>query len=155
LLLPQGLTPPYRGYFESNNTAFVNSKLIDKKGLVDFNGKGKYSDPKFVWNLTVGVTALKFLNSDKLGEKYENDLFVGDYSHGRLYHFDLDSSRTKFVLNGSLTNRIAHTSDDKDLAQIIFGSGFDAITDLDVGPDGYLYVVSLKGGKIFKIVPNT
>ncbi len=154
-LLPQGLIPPYRGYFENNNTTFVNSKLIDKKGLVDFNGKGKYSDPKFIWNLTVGVTALKFLNSDKLGEKYENDLFVGDYSHGRLYHFDLDSSRTKFVLNGSLTNRIAHTSDDKELAQIIFGSGFDAITDLDVGPDGYLYVVSLKGGKIYKIVPNT
>lgn len=154
LLLPQGLIPPYRGYFESEEDSLLNRKSLDKEALVDFNGRGGYSDPEFIWNLTVGVTALKFLDSDKLGEKYENDLFVGDYSHGRLYHFDLDSGRTKLVLNGSLTNKIAHTSSDAELGQIIFGSGFDAVTDLEVGPEGYLYVVSLKGGKIFKIVPN-
>jgi glucose/arabinose dehydrogenase len=154
LLLPQGLIPPYRGYFESDKDTLLNRKSIDKAELVDFDGRGEYSDPEFIWNLTVGLTALKFLDSDKLGEKYENDLFVGDYSHGRLYHFDLDSGRTKLALNGSLTNKIAHTSDNEELGQIIFGSGFEAVTDLEVGPDGYLYVVSLKSGKIFKIVPS-
>ena len=27
--------------------------------LSNFNGKGKYSDPEFIWNQTIGVTALK------------------------------------------------------------------------------------------------
>ena len=32
--------------------------------LVNFDGKGKYSDPQFVWKQTIGPTALGFLNSD-------------------------------------------------------------------------------------------
>jgi glucose/arabinose dehydrogenase len=99
------------------------------------------------------VTALKFFNSDKLGKKYENDLFVGDYSHGRIYHFDLTPDRTNLALNDSFSNKIASSSEGKEIGQIILGDGFDAITDLEVSPDGYLYVVSHKGGKIFKIVP--
>lgn len=35
-------------------------------GLEDFNGKGKYSDPEFIWKDTVGVTSIKFFNSDKM-----------------------------------------------------------------------------------------
>ena len=100
------------------------------------------------------MTALKFLDSDKLGKKYENDLFVGDYSHGRIYHFDLNSDRTRLALNDSLANKIAPTPERREIGQIIFGEGFDAVTDLEVGPDGYLYVVSHKGGKIFKIAPT-
>ena len=47
-------------------------------GLVDFGGRGKYSLPEFIWNQTAGVTAIKFLDSDKLGKDYQNDIFVGD-----------------------------------------------------------------------------
>ena len=35
--------------------------------FVDFNGKGKYSAPEFVWEKSIGPTALTFLASDKLG----------------------------------------------------------------------------------------
>ena len=34
--------------------------------LVNFDGKGKYSDPQFVWKQTIGPTALGFLNSVNL-----------------------------------------------------------------------------------------
>jgi hypothetical protein len=37
----------------------------------------------------------------------------------------------------------------------VFGEGFAGISDLEVGPDGYLYVVSLGQGKIFRIVPGS
>ncbi len=30
--------------------------------LVDFQGKGTYSEPEFVWNIPVGVTALLFFS---------------------------------------------------------------------------------------------
>jgi len=35
--------------------------------LVNFNGKGKYSDPEFIWKNRYGPTGLKFLDSSKLG----------------------------------------------------------------------------------------
>lgn len=155
MLFPQGLFPPYKGYLGIYKQIHSGSTSTGQGELLDFGGNGEYSDPEFIWNITVGVTALKFLDSDKLGKKYENDLFVGDYSHGRIYHFDLNSDRTRLALNGSLANKIASSPEGKEIGQIIFGEGFDAVTDLEVGPDGYLYVVSHKGGKIFKIIPST
>ena len=57
--------------------------------LVDFNGKEKYSPPEFMWFDDVGLTAIRFFNSDKLGKQYQNDMFVGDIINGNIYHFDL------------------------------------------------------------------
>ena len=121
------------------------------EGLVDFGGKGKYSVPEFTWYQSVGPTALKFLNSDKLGKKYENDIFVGD-SRGNIYHFELNQKRTALSLSGALTDKVADTNaENKDIE---FGSGFKTITDMQVGPDGYLYILSYYFGAIFRIVPT-
>ncbi len=119
--------------------------------LVDFNGMGHYSDPEFVWQDTVGVTAIKFLNSTALGEQYENDLFVGDINGGKLYHFDLNESRTELMLDGPLADKVA--DNDTELDSVIFGTGFHSITDIEVGPDGYLYVL-LYGGDLMRITPR-
>jgi glucose/arabinose dehydrogenase len=40
------------------------------------------------------------------------------------------------------------------LSKAFFEKGFGAITDIEVGPDGYLYVVSIGLGEIFRIVPS-
>ena len=53
--------------------------------LITFGGKGKYSDPEFVWIQPIGPTALKFLHSDTLGKQYENTIFTGDVDYGYLY----------------------------------------------------------------------
>ena len=116
--------------------------------LVDFDGRGKYSPPEFTWNQTVGVTSIKFLDSDKLGKDYQNDLFVGDVSRGNLYHFDLNEERNQLLLDGLLHDRVANNQDE--LQKVILAHGFNGITDIEVGPDGYLYVVSL-AGSIFRI----
>lgn len=152
-LLPQGLFPPYRGYFVNDKTNLIHSTDSDRQGLVDLKGEGKYSDPEFIWNMTVGVTALKFLNSDNLGKDYENDMFVADYNYGNLYHFDLTSDRTNLIFDEGNKDRVAKSLERSELNPILFGEGFDSITDIEVGPDGYLYVVSHKDGKIFRIVP--
>ena len=116
--------------------------------LVDFDGRGKYSLPEFTWNQTVGVTSIKFLDSDKLGKDYQNDLFVGDVSRGNLYHFDLNEERNQLLLDGLLHDRVANNQDE--LQKVILAHGFNGITDIEVGPDGYLYVVSF-AGSIFRI----
>ena len=90
--LIDGLTP-YTGYIKEGS----ENVTTDIRNLVDFGGKGKYSDPEFVWNQTVGVTGLKFLNSHELGKNYENDMFVGDL-RGNIYHFDLTADRTALKL---------------------------------------------------------
>jgi len=120
--------------------------------LVNFDGKGKYSDPEFSWTETVGPTKIKFLNSDKLGKSYENDMLVSDIKNGRIYHFDLNDRRDSLVLSGNLTDKVADT--DKELNDLIFCSGFGGITDMDVGLDGYLYVLSFGNGAIYKISPK-
>ena len=117
---------------------------------MDFGGRGKYSSPEFTWNRTVGPTDLKFVSTDKLGKKYENDMLVADVNNHRIYDFKLNKNRTALLLQGPLTDKVADS--DKEMADLIFAEGFDdIITDLDIGPDGYLYVVA---GKIFRIVPG-
>lgn len=154
MLYPQGLIAPYRGYIGIGNNSFIDGNEDYFRSFIDFQGRGKYSDPEFVWNMTVGVTALKFLDSEKLGEQYENDMFVADSNNGNLYHFDLSKDRTKLVFNGSVTDNMVHSLQRDELDTILFGEGFGSITDLEVGPDGYLYVVSYEEGKIFKIIPK-
>jgi glucose/arabinose dehydrogenase len=109
--------------------------------LVNINGKGTYRDPEFVWNQPVGPTALKFLNSEKLGQQYQNDMFVGDIINGNLYNFKLNEQRTGLLVGKVATNP----------QEIAFGNGFGGITDIQVGPDGYLYVLSYSGA-IYRIV---
>ena len=125
-------------------------------GFVNFNGKGKYSKPEFVWDKTVAPTALIFLDSDKLGKKYKNDIFVGSVKKGIIYHFDLSKDRKSLSISGDLADLVFNKKDDP--SKITFGKDFGIITDLRVSPfDGFLYVLSgLKGDKgvIYRIVPN-
>ena len=124
--------------------------LYHENGLVDFGGIGKYSSPEFTWRESLGPTAIKFLISDRIGTQYENDIFVGDISKGNIYHFDLNKDRTELVLEGPLADKVADTDDENEM--VIFGQGFGAITDMEVGPDGYLYIVGIQG-TIYRIVP--
>jgi aldose sugar dehydrogenase len=122
-------------------------------GLVNFNGKGNYHAPEFVWTSTVGPTAITFLNSDKLGKQYENDMFVGS-AKDTLYHFDMNKDRTALLLDGTLSDKIADS--ETEIEGITFGEGFGTITDIKAGPDGYLYVVTGvrdDHGTIYRIVP--
>jgi glucose/arabinose dehydrogenase len=121
---------------------------LDEKGkldmnpndLVDFNGRGTYSIPELTWIPPVAPTALKFFNSDKFGSQYKNDLFVADANTGSIYHFDMVNIRTELKLQGQLKDKIANTIDET--RDIIFANGFGRITDLEIGPDGLLYVLS-------------
>lgn len=126
---------------------------FDISKLVTFGGKGEYSEPKLVWGRTAGLTSLIFLNSDKLGTQYTNDIFISDVHNGRIYHFELNKDRTEFVLPKSLESKLLSSLNAPDMNEILFARGFGGITDLTVGPDGYLYVVSIGQGKIFRILP--
>ena len=139
--------------FYKNDLTGTGAKPDD---LVYF-GRGFYSDSKFEWVTTIGVTALKFLNTDKLGKKYENNMFVGDINNGLLYRFILNEGRDNVLINDSSLGDIKlladhEVNDPKENQPIVFGQGFGGITDIEVGSDGYLYVLSYTGS-LFRILP--
>jgi aldose sugar dehydrogenase len=109
-----------------------------------------YTDPKFSWLNVVGPTAIVFLDSTSLGSQYENDAFVGDINNGNLYHFRPNATRDGFLFSGAgLADLVADNN--AELDETIIGTGFAGITDLKIGPDGRLYVVSFGDGKIYAI----
>jgi glucose/arabinose dehydrogenase/plastocyanin len=121
-------------------------------------GKGSYAEPKLSWVTPIGITALKFLNSDKLGKQYQNNMFVGDINNGLLYRFILNDARDDISFDSGYTGNTAlladkEVNDPKENQPFIFGQGFGGITDIEVGPDGFLYVLSYTGS-LFRIVPS-
>jgi aldose sugar dehydrogenase len=147
-----------QGIWKLNQTREKDGLFEDIESIefVDFDGNGHYSDPEFVWDKPVAPTALVFLNSGKLGKDYENDMFVGSAKKGTLYHFKLDEDRKSFSLEGDLADLVLDKKDDTDM--IKFGENFGIITDLDIGPDGYLYILcefkDIHQGSIYRIIPK-
>jgi glucose/arabinose dehydrogenase len=108
--------------------------------LVNFGGHGNYNAPKFVWLNQVAPSAVKFINSTHYGSEFKADLLVGDANYGDIYYFKLDKSRQNLLLEGNLTDRIANNANE--LNNAIFAGGFGKVTDIEIGPDGLLYILS-------------
>jgi glucose/arabinose dehydrogenase len=141
-----------RGY-NIDQTEKQHFASLHPNDLVNFGGKGKYHFPQFTWFRKVVPAGITFLNSNRIGNLYKNDMFVADVINGNIYHFKLNPQRTGLLLpTGPLADGVANSSDS--LNQIIFGKGFGGITDLKVSPyDGYLYVLTFDQGIIYRIVP--
>jgi glucose/arabinose dehydrogenase len=129
-------------------------KKFNVNELVTFGGRGKYEEPKVVWAKSTGLTSIIFLDSDKLGAEYKDDIFVGDVHNGRIYHFKLNNERNDLLLPQSLAGKFIENPVNPGAEEIVFGDGFSGVTDLTVGPDGYLYIVSIGQGKVYRILPK-
>ncbi|MDX1371434.1 MAG: PQQ-dependent sugar dehydrogenase [Nitrososphaeraceae archaeon] len=146
----------------------ISQSGITEEDLVNFPNS-KYADPVFSWLPSLGITDIEFLNSSKLGDKYTNNIFVGDIGYktnGNLYYFEVDEERTgiKFVvddnINGGgnnqdrLLDKVANS--EEEISTISLGTNFGGITDIETGPDGFLYILTLDigsngEGKIYRI----
>jgi glucose/arabinose dehydrogenase len=127
----------------------ISRTSATESDLVMFEG-AHYADPVFSWRAPVGVTDIEFLNSALLGESYENNIFAGDINMGSLYYFEVNEARDGLVLEGSLADLVADNNGE--LSPVILGTGFRGITDIETGPDGYLYILSYSGN-VYRIVP--
>lgn len=140
---------------EDDSSSEATAAINPATDLVNFGGNSQYSDPEFVWTTPLGVTALKFLNSDKLGSQYQNTMFIGDTNSGWLYNFKLNPQRTGLMFgdDSPLADKVADTPDE--MQETMFGKGFGIITDIQVSPyDGNLYVLTY-AGSIFKIYSSS
>ena len=127
---------------------------ITAEDLVLFQGS-HYADPVFSWLRSEGVTDMEIFNSTSLGEKYAYNMFVGDINNGNLYFFTINGNRSGLDLGGipGLEDFVANNSEE--LNAVILGRGFSGgITDIQTGPDGYLYILTFSGD-LYRVVPGT
>ena len=129
----------------------VSASGSTESELVNFPGS-HYADPLLTWLDPVAVTDIEFLESSSLGESYSNNVFVGDNNDGNLYYFKVNPDRSGLVLD-NIPDLVV--DNEQELSSILFGNGFGPITDLETGPDGYLYVLSYDDGIIYRIVPSS
>jgi aldose sugar dehydrogenase len=133
-----------QGIWETNEN-FPGKVTSNGSGLLNYYNKGHYSHPEFTWfDPSTGPTAIIFHNSSKLAEKYLNNLFVSGFHDGNIYRFNLDKSRTGLLLDYPLEDKVANSKNET--REITFAHGFGGITDMKVGLDGYLYILSLYAG---------
>jgi aldose sugar dehydrogenase len=121
----------------------ISAAGISENNLVQFPGSN-YADPVFSWLESFGITDIEFLNSQELGQRYANNIFVGDITQGNLYFFEVNENRNGLNFNTQshpgLSDLVADTDDES--SSIMLGTGFTGITDIETGPDGFLYVLT-------------
>jgi hypothetical protein len=73
---------------------------------------------------------------------------------GDLYFFQINDNRNGLKLDifgSALSDKVVDNN--QEFSSIIFGTGFGGITDIKTGPDGFLYIVSIGDGAIYRIIP--
>lgn len=118
-----------------------------------------YSDPEFSWKFEVAPAAIGFVDGPALGPQFNGDLFMGgarDFLEGgHLFHFNLTGNREKIgVDDPRLDDRVADNLGKFDITEsesLLIGREFGVVTDLETGPNGNMFAVSLSNGAVYEI----
>lgn len=134
-----------------------------------------YGDPMFSWKHVISPAGIGFVRGQALGARYEGGLIVGtavdrdltgmqeatdpavrNASHGELFRFHLTGNRQKIAVDDpALDDRVADNPAHEDYfteqSTILLGTNFGIGTDIQTGPNGHLYVLSLTQGKLYEI----
>ena len=119
----------------------------------------QYTDPEFSWRYAVAPSTLGFVKGRGLGPQFESDMFVGasrtTLLNGYLFRFRFSANRQHFSFSDSrLADLVADNFDKFDLAEsesLVVGRDFGVTTDIQTGPNGNVFVVSLSNGSIYEI----
>ncbi|HEX6649554.1 MAG TPA: CHRD domain-containing protein, partial [Pyrinomonadaceae bacterium] len=119
----------------------------------------QYVDPEFSWKYALAPSPIGFVRGRGLGPQFEGDLFVGasrtTLLNGYLFRFKLTADRQHFSFSDPrLADRVADNVDKFDQTEsesLIIGKGFGITTDIQTGPNGNLFVVSLSNGAVYEI----
>jgi glucose/arabinose dehydrogenase len=118
-----------------------------------------YSPPEMAWKFEVAPGGIGFVVGRGLGPQYENDLIMGgarpDLEGGHLFHFNLTGNRRKIAVDDPrLEDRVADNLAKFEITEsesLLFGRNFGTVTDIQTGPDGRLYLVSIDHQKVYEI----
>ena len=151
------------GYFGLQQIRWLPTNIADTPAqalarLFSLPGS-HYSDPEFSWKFEVAPAGIGFLDSRDLGRRYKGDLFVGgarDFLEGgHLFRLNLTRDRRDIeTRDPRLADSVADNINKWEITEsetLLFGRNFGVGTDVQSGPDGELYVVSLSHGNVYEI----
>jgi glucose/arabinose dehydrogenase len=118
-----------------------------------------FSDPEMSWKFEVSPGGIGFMNGRALGPQYHGDLFVGGarpfLEGGHLFRLEITGNRRKVgVDDPRLEDRVADNLAKFEITEsesLLFGRNFGVITDIQTGPNGNLFLVSLSHGTVYEI----
>jgi hypothetical protein len=118
-----------------------------------------YKDPEFSWKWEVAPGGMAFVEGGALGAQYEGDLFVGAATPilegGYLFRFELTQDRMNFATSDPrLNDRVADNLAKHEITEsesLLIGRNFGTSTEIEVGPNGNLFVVSITNGAVYEI----
>lgn len=121
-----------------------------------------YSDPEFSWKYEVAPAGIGFIKGSALGPQYDGTLVMGGardlLGNGHLFRLRLTGNRRKVAVDDPrLEDRVADNLAKWDLTEsesLLFGTGFGVSTDVETGPNGNLFIVSLTHGTVYEIFRN-
>jgi glucose/arabinose dehydrogenase len=119
----------------------------------------RYKDPEFSWKWEVAPAGIGFVRGPGLGRQFAGDLFMGAATSllegGYLFHFDLTGNRRGIgVDDPRLRDRVADNLAKHEITEsesLLIGRNFGVGTDIETGPNGNLFVVSLSNGAIYEV----
>lgn len=138
------------------NTALTPQQALSRMFMLP---GAQYIDPEFSWKYAVAPSPIGFVKGRGLGPQFEGDLFVGasrtTLLNGFLFRFKLTSDRQHFSFTDPrLADRVADNVDKFDQTEsesLLIGKDFGITTDIQTGPNGNVFVVSLSNGAVYEI----
>ena len=118
-----------------------------------------YNDPEFSWKFAVAPAAVGFQRGNGIGSEYNGDMFVGasrpTLEGGYLFRFNLNNTRLGISATDPGTQDLVADNFEKfditESEEFLIGRNFGVGTDIQTGPNGNLFVVSLSSGAVYEI----
>ena len=149
--------PPTRAAY---GASLALSRMLMLPGAV-------YVDPELSWRYEIGPAGTTFVKGAALGPEYDGTLWMGSArafsqvggNGGSVYRIKLTADRLHVDTSADprLADRVADNLfrnqkfDGTESESLQIGAGFGTTTDIEQGPDGNLYVVSVTENAIYRI----
>lgn len=140
--------------------AIALSRMFSMPGSV-------YVDPSLSWRYEIGPAGTTFVVGDALGAEYNGTMWMGSArsfqqvggTGGSIYRFRLTPDRLNIDVSADprLADRVADNLfraqkfEGTESETLIIGTGFGTVPNIEQGPDGNLYCVSVTDGVIYMI----